>query len=178
MSLFVFLQPEPAESVWFATDWRLSLGVGALTPPATEDDVVNDRLDGWKAVAAHVHKSVRTAQRWERELGLPIRRMPTENGEIIYAFTSEIDEWARDRESSRRAPKPVASETAAEPPKAAASTAPETFSGFTYPQVPHVVPSILIPLSPNPRLVPWLAGGGMLLVGTLLGWLLGQMRLN
>jgi hypothetical protein len=140
---------------------------------------VNDRLDGWKAVAAYVRKSVRTAQRWESDLGLPVRRMATENGEIVYAITSEIDEWARDRERTPRTPKAVATEAAAEPPKAAASTAPaETFSGFPYPQAPQVVPSLLIPLSPSAPLAPWLTGGGMLLVGTLLGWLLGQVHFN
>lgn len=143
-------------------------------PPATEGDVVNDRLDGWKAVAAHVRKSVRTAQRWERELGLPVRRMPTENGEIVYAVTSEIDDWARDRERSPRSPKP-----GGDVPKTAPVAPPiETFDRFAYARGPQMVPSILIPLSPTPRLVPWLAGGGMLLVGTILGWLLGHVSFN
>jgi hypothetical protein len=145
---------------------------------ATEGDVVNDRLDGWKAVAAHVRKSVRTAQRWERELGLPVRRMPTENGEIVYAFVSEIEGWVRDRERSPRVAKPSTDSL----PVAGASSQPsvpvDTFPILPYATGPQVVPSLLIPLSPSPRLVPWLAGGLMLLVGTVLGWLLGHVRLG
>ena len=140
---------------------------------------MNDRLDGWKAVAAHVRKSVRTAQRWERELGLPVHRMPTENGEIVYASAAEIEAWVRERERSPRPAKPAADVTvdaaASTPPPPAVAAA---FQRFPYPTDPHVVPSLLIPLSPHPRLVPWLAGGAMLLVGTLLGWLLGHVRLN
>jgi hypothetical protein len=140
---------------------------------------VNDRLDGWKAVAAHLRKSVRTAQRWERELGLPVRRMPTENGEIVYAFISEVDAWAQERERSPRGIKP-ASDASSPPvtPPPASSFPVDTFDSFPYPRSPHVVPSILIPLSPGPRLVPWLAGTVMLLLGTLLGWLLGHVRFD
>ena len=37
----------------------------------------------------------RTAQRWERELGLPVHRIGHDGGEIVYAFRSEIDSWSR-----------------------------------------------------------------------------------
>ena len=142
------------------------------TPPATEGDVVNDRLDGWKAVAAHLRKSVRTAQRWERELGLPVHRMQAETGEIVYAFTSEIDTWVRERE---RGPRVMRS--AAEPDVRGDIRAMpfQALGGFPHHQaIPHMVPSILVPLSPTQRLVPWLAGGGILLLGTLIGWVLAR----
>jgi hypothetical protein len=143
------------------------------TPPATEGDVVNDRLDGWKAVAAHLRKSVRTAQRWERELGLPVHRMQTETGEIVYAFTSEIDNWVRDREraprTARSAPEPGVRPDAPALPF-------QALSGFAHHHaIPHMVPSILVPISPTQRVLPWLAGGGILLAGTLIGWLLARV---
>lgn len=56
----------------------------------------NDRLNGWKEIAAHLGKSVRTVQRWEHTLGLPVRRISTSGGEIIFALRSELDQWQLD----------------------------------------------------------------------------------
>ena len=135
---------------------------------------MNDRLDGWKAVAAHLRKSVRTAQRWERELGLPVHRMQADTGEIVYAFSNEIDSWVRERERGPRVARP-----APEPqPMAEAASIPLSVltAGFHHHQaMPHMVPSILVPLSPTQRVVPWLAGGGILLIGTLIGWMLARL---
>ena len=36
---------------------------------------MNDRLDGWKEIASYLGRSVRTAHRWEKRLGLPVRRV-------------------------------------------------------------------------------------------------------
>lgn len=52
-----------------------------------------DTLNGWKEIAACLGKSVRTAQRWERELGLPTHRIKTPDGQIIFGKRSEIDVW-------------------------------------------------------------------------------------
>lgn len=54
-----------------------------------------DRLDGWKDIASYLNRSVRTAIRWEKLLGLPVRRLHTAGGEVVYAFKAEIDEWLR-----------------------------------------------------------------------------------
>jgi hypothetical protein len=51
------------------------------------------RLDSWKAIAGYLDRDERTAQRWERELGLPIRRLPGGRGRSVFAFTGEIDAW-------------------------------------------------------------------------------------
>ncbi len=51
------------------------------------------RLNGWKEIAGYIGKSVRTAQRWEHELGLPVRRLGTGVAEIVFAFEHEIDDW-------------------------------------------------------------------------------------
>jgi hypothetical protein len=59
---------------------------------------LDTRLNGWKEIAAHLGKGVRTVQRWERELGLPVHRMRTGNGEILWATAKEIGEWQRDLE--------------------------------------------------------------------------------
>ena len=57
------------------------------------NDVPRDRLNGWKEISHHLGKSVRTVQRWERDLGLPIHRLRTNRGEIIWALRQEIDRW-------------------------------------------------------------------------------------
>jgi hypothetical protein len=49
-------------------------------------------LTSWKEIALHLGKGVRTVQRWERELGLPVRR-PSQSRHIVMAITSELDEW-------------------------------------------------------------------------------------
>jgi hypothetical protein len=54
-----------------------------------------DLLSGWKDIAAHLGKSVRSVQRWEREIGLPVHRIKTPDGQTVYASRPEIDEWRR-----------------------------------------------------------------------------------
>jgi hypothetical protein len=61
------------------------------------------RLNGWKEIAVHLDKSVRTVQRWEKELGLPVHRIHTPRGEIIYALPQEIAAWLVRTESLRAA---------------------------------------------------------------------------
>lgn len=63
-----------------------------------------DSLHGWKEIAAYLGKSVRAAQRWEQELGLPIHRVRTAAGHAIYARPDEIDRWLVDQEPESAAP--------------------------------------------------------------------------
>ena len=57
-----------------------------------------DRLSGWKEIAAYLGKSVRSAQRWEAELDLPIERLTgPEGGQIVQASRSELDGWRQSR---------------------------------------------------------------------------------
>lgn len=65
-------------------------------PEAAPPDV---QLNGWKGIAAYLGKSVRAAQRWERELGLPVRRIKTPTGQIVYADKRDIAEWRRRMEA-------------------------------------------------------------------------------
>jgi hypothetical protein len=58
-------------------------------------------LNGWKEIAAYLGKSVRSAQRWELTLGLPVRRINTPDGHIVFAEPDEIDEWRRTHEVLR-----------------------------------------------------------------------------
>ena len=52
-------------------------------------------LDGWKAIAEHLGKSVRTAQRWRSEFGMPVHRIGDRDREHVYAYRWELDAWRR-----------------------------------------------------------------------------------
>jgi hypothetical protein len=51
------------------------------------------KLAGWKEIAAFVGREVRTVQRWERELGLPVYRVPGSRGHSVFADPDEIKDW-------------------------------------------------------------------------------------
>ena len=55
---------------------------------------MSEILTSWKEIAAHFGKGVRTVQRWEKELGLPVRR-PQLSGHanIIVTTRQELDAW-------------------------------------------------------------------------------------
>ena len=50
-------------------------------------------LNGWKEIACHLGKGVRTVQRYERELGLPIRRPAGNLTGSVIATKAELDGW-------------------------------------------------------------------------------------
>lgn len=51
------------------------------------------RLVGWKELAEYLGTSPRTVQRWEREKGLPVRRVPGSNGHSVFADSGVLDRW-------------------------------------------------------------------------------------
>ena len=58
---------------------------------ATNPEVLNS----WKEVAEYLGRGVRTVQRWERELGLPVRRPRGKPRSAVIAFKTELDRWLR-----------------------------------------------------------------------------------
>jgi hypothetical protein len=94
------------------------------------DPVDPDRLTGWKEVATFLGKGVRTAQRWERDYGLPVHRIGREGGEIIFASRREITAWL-DRGGGARGDEqegPAAADTDG-PPSVTDERAAQTRSG-------------------------------------------------
>lgn len=53
----------------------------------------NARLDSWKEIASYLDRDVRTVIRWEKERGLPVRRVPGVKGHGVFALSSEVDTW-------------------------------------------------------------------------------------
>lgn len=58
-------------------------------------------LNSWKEIASYLNRGVRTVQRWESELGLPVRRPRGRNRSAVIAMRSEIDEWLKSCPSSQ-----------------------------------------------------------------------------
>ncbi|MCL4813837.1 MAG: hypothetical protein KJ061_15205 [Vicinamibacteraceae bacterium] len=54
-------------------------------------------LTGWKDIAAFLGTSVRTVQRFERELGLPVHRTRAAKGAVVRAYPSELRRWLAGR---------------------------------------------------------------------------------
>ncbi len=52
-------------------------------------------LSSWKEIAAYLGKGVRTVQRWERELALPVRRPVAHNKRIVIAVPDELNTWLK-----------------------------------------------------------------------------------
>jgi hypothetical protein len=55
------------------------------------------QLTSWKEIAHHLGVNIRTAQRWERERGLPVRRVPGARSRVNADATS-LDAW-KERQS-------------------------------------------------------------------------------
>lgn len=60
-------------------------GVGAISKASV--------LNSWKEIAVYVGRGVRTVQRWEATLSLPVRRVGNGDRSPVYAFTHELDAW-------------------------------------------------------------------------------------
>jgi transposase len=50
-------------------------------------------LNSWKEIANYLGRGVRTVQRWERDLGLPVHRPKGKDRSAVLAFPEELDQW-------------------------------------------------------------------------------------
>jgi len=53
-------------------------------------------LQTWKEIASYLNCGVRTVQRWERTLGLPVRRLGKGPLGRVVAFKDDLERWLRD----------------------------------------------------------------------------------
>ncbi len=58
---------------------------------------MSEILRSWKEIASYAGASVRTLQRWEKYFHLPIRRIATKKGSVVFAFRADLDTWFRAR---------------------------------------------------------------------------------
>ena len=55
----------------------------------------NELLNSWKEIASYLNRGVRTVQRWEIELGLPVRRPRGKSRSAVMAMRAELDAWIK-----------------------------------------------------------------------------------
>lgn len=53
----------------------------------------NKLLNSWKEIAHYLSRGVRTVQRWERDLELPVRRPYKKKRSVVIALSADIDQW-------------------------------------------------------------------------------------
>lgn len=72
--------------------------------------MADQRLDGWKTIAAFLNRDVRTAKRWETSRRLPVHRMPGGDRARVWADPAELRDWMRgvpDEDASARNDRPA-----------------------------------------------------------------------
>jgi hypothetical protein len=57
-------------------------------------------LHSWKDISKYTGRGLRTVQRYEAQLGLPVHRVAGKKHTAVMAFTDEIDHWLRTRPQS------------------------------------------------------------------------------
>ncbi len=77
-----------------------------------------DRLDGWKGIAAYLKRTPRTVQRWEKLEGLPVHRIGHTSSASVYAYPGEIDAWWNQRRALLETEVPGVAAEATQPPSA------------------------------------------------------------
>lgn len=81
-----------------------SAAAGGMLPNSLlRRNPVNKMLSSWKEIAHFFGKGVRTVQRWEKTLDLPIRRPPGAPSNVVLARTSDLEEWMHRSVAAREA---------------------------------------------------------------------------
>jgi hypothetical protein len=76
---------------------QVCVGVSGMS--VSEDSTV---LSSWKDIARYLGKGVRTVQRWERHLGLPVRRpVGASQKSAVLLYRGDVDAWLATRFSAR-----------------------------------------------------------------------------
>ena len=51
------------------------------------------RLESWKDISQYLKRDIRTCQRWEKELGMPVYRLEQSSRSRVLCYAEELDEW-------------------------------------------------------------------------------------
>jgi TolB-like protein len=61
-----------------------------------------DILNSWKEISGYLDRNVRTCQRWNIELALPVHRIDQSSQHSkVFAYKSEIDQWLKEKAESK-----------------------------------------------------------------------------
>lgn len=70
------------------------------------------KFEGWKQIAAHLGKSIKTAQRWKDERGLPVQQDRVSGR--VFAYEDDLDRWSASQVGLKEDPVEPVAEAAAE----------------------------------------------------------------
>ncbi len=107
-------------------------------------------LESWKEVSAFLGRDVRTCQRWEREMGLPIHRLDGSPRARIYAYKDELSVWL-DEKLHEHEPARKAAQTSALRSKGRRALVPG-FAALSCVAVGLIAWRVVVP--PRPALLP------------------------
>ena len=67
----------------------------SISPPIIEGPsaATLHALNSWKEIATHLGLGVRTVQRYEREFGMPVRRLNGKSRSSVHAYPNELHCW-------------------------------------------------------------------------------------
>jgi Tfp pilus assembly protein PilF len=134
-------------------------------------DLSDERIDGWKSIAAYLGRDRSTVIRWANERRLPVHSLPGGRRRTVYATRGELDAWLLDGGSNldthvgstQFAAGHASPEASTSEP--AVTLVPSTFDAG--PTAPPILPSS----DGKPTLRMLLAGAAMLLIVLLIvGW--------
>lgn len=54
-------------------------------------------FESWKEIAEYLHRTPKTCQRWEHELGLPVHRLDGSPRASVFAYKEELDRWLNEK---------------------------------------------------------------------------------
>jgi hypothetical protein len=91
------IQPRNVGYSTMQTETMKGISEGNGNGKINRSELRSDALQSWKEIAAYLKRGVRTAQRWERCAGLPVRRPRPGDRSPVFAFPSEIDQWMHSR---------------------------------------------------------------------------------
>ncbi len=124
------------------------------------------RLESWGEIAAYLRREIRTVQRWEKTLALPVHRLLVGKQSSVYAYPSELDKWYRERE-----PKEIKDDDAGDEPSPSLVVVEPNVPAI--PTIPLAPPAPISGVKP-PSQIPyyeqkWFAGMAILVIAAVLG---------
>jgi TolB-like protein/Flp pilus assembly protein TadD len=117
------------------------------------------RLESWGEIAAYLRREIRTVQRWEKNLGVPIHRLQVGKISSVYAYPSELDKWYQGRE-----PQDVKEDDFTEEPVVEPNSASSPPADSSTKLVPAIGPQSQTAIPLYRRKSAWLAGIAFMVV--------------
>jgi hypothetical protein len=101
MGISTHVEQESRTSDSFVNQANPELSAGIHLHPRSQSLLLHEGpeqlLQAWKDIAAYMRRDVRTVQRWEKLLELPIHRLKDSRSGSVFAYKRELDAWRETR---------------------------------------------------------------------------------